>query len=459
MTRIVELNVEAVKRITAAHINPDGSLVIIGGRNAQGKSSVLDSIAYAIGGKRLLPAEPLQRGADKGKVSVTLDDGVTITRTFTPGGGGTLKIETADGMSPKGAQGWLDARIGALSFDPTAFLREKPQDQAATLRRLCGVDTTAIDSKRKAVYDERTEIGRDGARAKGAAESALHHDDAPAEEVSIEVLMQRRREAGGQHNAHASAVRAVEEMRRNAAGCERDAEAIEAQSITALASAKAAAEETRRRAEEMIRQAEEALQRAEVEAAAEAKRAKSLRAHAAAVETEAANEDKTAAKLASALPDIDAIDAEIAGADLVNRKVRDNRDHARKVEAVEALRAQYEAKTAEIAALDAQRASMLQAAAFPVEGLGINDTGVVTYNDIPLDQASQAEQIRVSLGMGIAMSPELRIILIRDGSLLDADNLALIAELAEKADAQVWIERVGGADEGAIVIEDGQVVA
>ena len=72
MTKIVELSVEAVKRITAAHINPDGSLVIIGGRNAQGKSSVLDSIAYALGGKKLIPSEPLRRGEKKGKVSVKL---------------------------------------------------------------------------------------------------------------------------------------------------------------------------------------------------------------------------------------------------------------------------------------------------------------------------------------------------------------------------------------------------
>lgn len=83
--------------------------------------------------------------------------------------------------------------------------------------------------------------------------------------------------------------------------------------------------------------------------------------------------------------------------------------------------------------------------------------GVVLYQDIPLDQCSSAERLRVSVSIGLAMNPKLKVLLIRDGSLLDEDNLQMIATMAEKADAQVWIERVGDGEECSVVIEDGQV--
>lgn len=450
MTKIVELSVEAVKRITAAHINPDGSLVIIGGRNAQGKSSVLDSIAYALGGKKLIPSEPLRRGEKKGKVSVKLDNGVTITRTFTETGGGTLKIRTEDGMQPQGAQGWLDARIGALSFDPTAFLRDK--DQAATLRELCGVDTTEIDTQRKNLYSERTEIGRDGKRAKGAADSAVHHDDAPDQEVSVADLMEARREASAKHAEHADAQRGISELRDQAERKESDAHRIHSEADEALARATDEAEDLRKRAQQIVDDAESIANTAKT-------RAVGLRKESKTDSSAAAKAEGAAKKLAAKLPDIGAIDEQIASADVVNSKVRDNATKARLDAEVLALRKQWDDKTAEITALDQQRADMLAAAKMPVDGLGINDDGVVTFNDFELSEASQAEQIRVSIGIGAALSPDLRIILIRRGSDLDADGMALVAELANEHDAQVWIERVGDADDGAIVIEDGQVKA
>jgi DNA repair exonuclease SbcCD ATPase subunit len=448
-SRIVELNIEAVKRITAAHINPDGSMVILGGKNAQGKTSVLDAIAYALGGAKLIPSEPLQRGADKGHVTVTLDDGVTIKRTFTKKGG-TLKITTADGMSPSSAQGWLNARLGALSFDPTAFMRDKPDQQATTLRELCGVDTTEIDAGRKAAYQQRTEIGRDGKTAKGAAESAQSFDDAPDVAVSVSDLMERRRDGQGQHHAHSVLVRDVESLRRDAASQEDDAARLDAESDADLKRAEVVHKEA-------LRRADEALLAAKGKAKAGESRASDMRKNANHLKAKSDDKEIEATKHADTLPDLDTIDAEIAGADDINAKVRANARKAELDARVTDLRGQYDAKSTEIAALDKKRADMLAKAEMPVEGLGINDDGLVTFNEIPIDQASEAERIRVSIGIGLALSPELRIILIRDGSLLDADNLSLIAKLAEEADAQVWIERVGDADEGAIVIEDGQV--
>ena len=120
------------------------------------------------------------------------------------------------------------------------------------------------------------------------------------------------------------------------------------------------------------------------------------------------------------------------------------------------LRARYDSLTEDIASIDQTKADALAAAEFPVEGLAFDESGVL-YGGVPFSQASSAEQIRVSLAMAMATSPKLRVIRILDGSLLDAENLALIEGMARDNDYQVWIERVGNADEGAVVIEDGQV--
>ena len=100
----------------------------------------------------------------------------------------------------------------------------------------------------------------------------------------------------------------------------------------------------------------------------------------------------------------------------------------------------------------------MAAAAFPVVGLGFNDNGV-TFNGVPFSQASSAEQLRVSVAMGLALNPTLRVVLIRDGSLLDDDSLAMVATMAAEKDSQVWIERVGHGEETSVVIEDGAVMA
>ncbi len=120
------------------------------------------------------------------------------------------------------------------------------------------------------------------------------------------------------------------------------------------------------------------------------------------------------------------------------------------------MRAAYDAKTAKIADLDKTKTDALAKAEFPVPGLSFDEDGV-TFNSIPLAQASSAEQIRVSLAIAMALNPKLRVLRIADGSLLDQESLALISETVTANDFQLWIERVGNADEGAVIIEDGEI--
>ena len=77
--------------------------------------------------------------------------------------------------------------------------------------------------------------------------------------------------------------------------------------------------------------------------------------------------------------------------------------------------------------------------------------------DHPFDQASDAERLRASCAIAMRGDAKLRVLRVRDGSLLDEDSLRLLSEMAEAEDWQCWVERVDTSGKVGIVIEDGKV--
>jgi hypothetical protein len=114
--------------------------------------------------------------------------------------------------------------------------------------------------------------------------------------------------------------------------------------------------------------------------------------------------------------------------------------------------------TLQMSAREEEKQRAIAAAQMPVDGLGFGD-GVVTYNGVPLEQASSAEQLKVSLGIAMAANPKLRVIRIQDGSLLDDDSMAQVAAMAKDGGYQVWVEKVDTTGKIGVVIDDGMVVA
>lgn len=423
MAKIVKLQAENVKRLRAVTIEPKGSVVRISGNNGAGKSSVLDSIAYVLGGEKLCPQEPIRQGEERARAVVQLDNGWTIERRWTPRGT-YLEARTAEGATFKKPQALLDDLVGKLSFDPLAFMREEGKKQAETLRKLAGVDLVAFDKKRQQHYDARTLVNRQADQIKARIAALEVDEGAPDEPLSgadLLVEQDRRRQLEAANN------RKREDLRRVYQDYQRAQEGARRQS---------------QRVEELERQLKlerEAL--AGMEADLEARRGagKALQ-----LEVEAL-----------VAPDLEEIPEQLRQLDEVNERVR--RKQQRKTLRVELERLEGDARgfTTAIEEVDHQKAEALAAAKFPVEGLAFTADGV-TLNGVPFEQASQAEQLRVSMAMAVAMSPKLPIALIRDASLLDERSMALVAELAEKAGAQVWLEVVGK-DGAGIVIEDGMV--
>jgi len=402
--KIVSLTAENVKRLKAVHIEPDGTLQVIAGRNAQGKTSVMDAIWLALGGGAAMreTAKPIRDGEESASVTLDLGD-LVVTRTWT-GDKTTLTVKSADGAKYTSPQAMLDALVGRLSFDPLAFTRLSGREQVAALLDLVDldVDLDAMAAERQKLYDARTELGRQG-KALG---------DVPKVDKSL-------------------------------AETERSATAI----IEQIRNAQAA-ESARSTAESNVNIASQKVT--------------AIKAQLVDLEAELANwsgtfEDrsKTLAALPIA-PDTTALESDLANVEQTNAAIRANNEARTKGATHAKLTADYNDHTAKIDALDTKRDKALAAAKFPVDGLGFTDDGV-TFQGVPFSQASSAEQIKVSLAMAMALNPKLRVIRILDGSLLDAESMEAIGAMAAANDFQVWVERVADGSGVGVVIEDGSV--
>lgn len=424
MSKIISLRAENVKRLRAVQIDPKGHIIVVGGQNEQGKSSLLDSIAMALGGKDEIPETPVRTGEKKAVIILETEE-IVVKRTFTDTGGTVLIVENKEGMRFQSPQAVLDKLTAKLTFDPVEFMRLKADKQLAVLKELVKLDFTELDAQRKKLYDERTSQNAIVVRTKVQAEALPHFADAPIEPVSTASLVAELDKAS-KHNAQLFAL-------ETAAGNADEAATELQKSLTETNKELGAAE-------------------ARVAKLKETLAGLNLKSKAAAEKLGEAN------KAVSDFVTIDSapISARLSQAATTNSQVSANAQRKAKFAELETENKKANELTKKIEAIDTQKAELLAAAKFPVPGLSFNDAGVL-YNGLPFDQASSAGRLRTSVAIAAAMSKGLRVMFIRDGSLLDDTNMAILGKLAEEFDLQVWIERVCDDDDKhvQVIIEDG----
>jgi DNA repair exonuclease SbcCD ATPase subunit len=426
--RIVKLQASNVKRLVAVEIQPKGDVVEIRGKNGAGKSSVLDAIAYALGGTKLCPAEPMRQGQARGEVTVELEGGLIVTRTWTKKGS-YLEV-TINGEKKKSPQAILDELAGRLTFDPLAFTRLEADKQRAQLIELLGIgdELAKLDAEVERVYANRTEWNREVDRFKAAIQEEgsipPNTPDAPIGLAQVTAELEAALETTSEN----------EKRRENLIHLERLVNERKAQRD------KLDMEET-----ELMRKLD-------------AVRKSIMTTKAAIAEDKENLESERKAVAALVDPDVAPIKAKMANLEQTNEAVRCKikvKDLRAKLDDAQQ---QADAHTQILDELKADKAAVLAAAEYPVEGLGFDGDGV-TYNGVPFAQCSAGERLRVSTAIAMRLNPKLRVILIRDGSLLDDASLDAIQAAAAQDGYQVWLERV--ADEGkagAILIEDGEVI-
>jgi AAA domain len=423
--KVLELTGENFRRLKAVRIRPDGAMVQVTGANDQGKSSVLDCLWALLKGRAVAGPEPIRRGAERAVLTGKLgDDRVQweVERTFSRDKHGELTtglkvtevaVDGSRRQVSKSPQAVLDGFLGALSFDPLAFARAKPQEQFELLKSFVpGFDFAANAATRKQRFDERTDVNREAARMRAtAATLAAKLPPGPKpKRIDTAAALQRLSEANRQKSANAAELR------------NRQHQSDKVRS--------------------MLDEAED------------------LRSRAVSLE-KAANEMASAmAKLPPIPqdPDVDAISAAVMDADRVNAAVSDHEAHDKAVAEAMLHEAHSQDRTKAIEKLDKQRADAIGAAKMPVEGLTLGD-GVVLFNSLPFEQASASARLKVSCAVAMAANPELRIIRTYDGSLLDQKSMGMLAAMATSRDYQVWCESVDESGEVGFVIVDGEVAS
>ena len=457
--RIIQFTAENVKKLKLVDITPQGDVVQITGKNGNGKSSVLDSIWWALGGEKNVQDVPIRTGADSGRIRLDLGDmiverifrasgttSITVRdKTGAPDGTPDKKLPLADGgRSP---QTLLDSLVGRMTFDPLAFERKSQKEQYEELKSVVNlsVDIDALAAANEADRKARTDLNRDAKAKHSQADGIVVPPDTPEMALDEGALLTAMQDAA-QRNAD------IETRKANRERAQAEVARLKADGIRHHETAEANRNRAAEKIADLQRQIESAQREGEAMAASSEDAAdKSLNAS-------AELEKKIAA--APPLPEpvnIAGIRAELEAAKRKNAQVAQReRAAALRKEAI-SLDAQAEKLTKQIAARERQSNDALKAAKMPVEGLSL--AGRVMFNGLPFEQASEAERLRVSVGIAMAANPTLRVIRIKNGSLLDEDNLALLAQLAHDRDYQVWVETVQRGSGPAIVMEDGEVKA
>jgi hypothetical protein len=407
---IVALEVNNYGRLKAVRIEPGGKNVVIGGKNRQGKTTVLRAMAAALCGKEEIWEKAVREGEESGNIFIDLGE-LNVNLSFTKTTS-NLTVKSAAGVKQSSPQALLDRLTGGLKFDPLEFSKKDDDKQVEQLRKIVGIDFSLLDDEADRIYAERTAIGRDEKALRGQIAGLKEHSDAPAEESSISALVDELNAAAEENASNEQFRHKLQTQRKNLS----DAEEILAR----------------------LRKQVEAQERVV----------------AAARDAIPPTEDYVAG-----IQDIDTapIRLRLQNIQENNRKARENAQRRKLIADADAKAKEQEAITARLKAIDDEKIEQLKNAKFPVPGLSFNKSGVL-YNGIPFAQCSGAEQLEISFGIWLSMNPKLRVVMINNGSELDDENLDLIWKMAAEHEVQVWLVRIGHGEECTLIIEDGEKV-
>ena len=402
---IVSLDITDFARIKAVHIKPNSSgAVVISGRNAQGKSSVLDAIAQLINSSRHKVPLPVRVGADEANIVAVLGRGgepeLIVKWRTTSSGKKTLVVEDADGIKKSSPASLLTSLFGYLAVDPFAFSEMNEKEQLRTILRATGFDVDAWQEERDKIFNDRTIVNRQVVRLEHHLKSlAKPAADAPTESVSVAELLEENRRLLELRERYDAAKSSYE------AWCNRIAEL-----------------------QRLLEEAEDTRDRA------------------ASAMMEAYNSNPTDEQLQDAL-------SRIETADVLNRQYMDARKFREASSDLETTTA--EAKKLSAALIEKDNEIRRAIAASPVGGPLQFVDDELRLNDMPLAVASHAEKLRVGIGVATMLQPEASVVLVKDGSLLDQDSMVAIEQIAQAHGMQVWIERVEPGE--GFTIEDGEI--
>ena len=407
---ITALEAENVKRIKAVALTPAPTgLTLVGGNNNQGKTSVLDALAWALGGEKFRPSAAVRDGAmAPAHLKVTLSNGVVVERK---GKNSTLTVTDPTGR--RSGQQLLNAFVEPLALDLPRFMEASDKEKADTLLRIIGIGSElhVRDLEIKSLYDKRTFTGQLAQQKKHFAEELISYPDAPEEPVSASELIRRQQEILARNGEN-------QRLRQNLDLLEDKARTLA---------------ERRVQLEQTLAQL--VKEQAEVN--------ESL--YTARKSTENLQDESTAE-----------LEASIRGIEETNRKVRANLEKARAEDEANRYAEDYAKLTEAITQKRADRMALLNGADLPLPGLGVED-GALTYHGKRWRDMSGSDQLRVAAAIVRRLNPDCGFVLLDKLEQMDLDTLAEFGRWLEAEHLQAIATRVSTGSECQIIIEDGMV--
>ncbi len=405
---INKLEIENVKRIKAVKVEPSPTgLTVIGGNNNQGKTSVLDSIAWALGGNRFKPSKAAREGSVvPPSLKITMSNGLIVERK---GKNSSLKVIDPNGN--KGGQQLLDSFVEELAINLPKFMDSTAKEKADILLQIIGVgpQLAELEIKEKQLYDKRHAIGVIADQKEKFAKEQTYYPDAPKELVSIADLIAEQQEVLGKNGENAR-------KRQNA------------QQIKTAYEGKLAEVN---RLSEQLKAAQAELETLE-------------------------NDLQIATDLTIDLIDesTEEIESNIANIEQINLKVRANFDKEKAEEEARVQREEYNRLSSEIEAVRKDKRDLLTNADLPLEGLSVND-GKLLYLSQEWDNMSGSQQLMVATAIVRKLKPDCGFVLIDKLEQMDQITLDQFGKWLEDEGLQAIATRVSTGDECSIIIEDG----
>lgn len=409
--KINSLSLENVKRVKAVKLEPTANgLTVVGGKNNQGKTSVLDAITWALGGEKYKPSQPQREGSMiPPKLHIELSNGFVVERS-----GKNSALKVLDPTGSKSGQKLLDSFIGTFALDLPKFMNSTTKDKANTLLQIIGVgdQLTIFDKQESELYSRRTEIGRIADQKKKYADEMVQWDGVPEEIISASELIQQQQEILTRNGKN-------QELRNQVATLESEKGLLERR-------IEQAKEELRAMENQMV-DLLESLSIANTSA-------KDL-------------QDESTAEL----------EASIANIDSTNAKVRDNLNKQRAQAEAEEYKLQYESLTEKIEAIRKARIELLNGVEMPLDNLSV-DNGELVYKGQKWDNMSGSDQLKVATAIVRKINPQCGFVLLDKLEQMDIDTMNEFGKWLEQEGLQAIATRVSTGDECSIFIEDGYSV-
>lgn len=415
--KITALEAENVKRIKAVALTPSPTgLTLVGGNNNQGKTSVLDALAWALGGDRFRPDAAQRDGAiAPAHLKVTLSNGVVVERK-----GKNASLTVTDPTGRRSGQQLLNAFVEPLALDLPRFMDASDKEKADILLRIIGVgsELQVKDLEIKGLYDKRTFTGQLAAQKKHFAEEMISYPEAPDEPVSASELIRQQQDI----------------LARNGENQRLRAQYAEL--------------------EQQVQQCVDELKRTRERIATLQQLADELDAK----HTKLFNQRETARKTVSQLQDESTAELEASIRDIeeTNRKVRANLEKSRAEDEAAQYASEYDRLTESIQQKRADRMALLNGADLPLPGLSVED-GVLTYKGKHWRDMSGSDQLRVAAAIVRRLNPDCGFVLLDKLEQMDMTTLQEFSAWLEAEGLQAIATRVSTGSECQIIIEDGMV--